>query len=114
MAKKSVATLQTGSKRLTKAIKMIKKEGSESYSFVEKIIDPSFVKDWIANKPLKQVVIPSKPIERIEVNSVKSIESKENIKKDEPQENIIESNVLTKEDESSKKNDIADVSRKGS
>ena len=26
MAKKSVATLQTGSKRLTKAIKMVKKE----------------------------------------------------------------------------------------
>ena len=36
MAKKSVATLQTGSKRLTKVIKMVKKGDSKSYSFVEK------------------------------------------------------------------------------
>ncbi len=60
MAKKSVATLQTGSKRLTKAIKMVKKEGSNSYSFVETIIDPKYVKDWIADKPIQQEVIPSK------------------------------------------------------
>ena len=36
MAKKSVATLQTGSKRLTKAIKMVKKGDATSYSFVER------------------------------------------------------------------------------
>jgi hypothetical protein len=47
MAKKSVATLQTGSKRLTKAIKMVKKNGSDSYSFVETIISPD-----LANKCL--------------------------------------------------------------
>tara|TARA_B100000963_G_scaffold321654_1_gene305168 strand:- start:87126 stop:87281 length:156 start_codon:yes stop_codon:yes gene_type:complete len=46
MAKKSVASLQTGSKRLTKAIKMVKKNNSENYSFVEKIIPPDLVKDW--------------------------------------------------------------------
>ena len=40
MAKKSVATLQTGSKKLTKAIKMVKKNDSNSYSFVETIITP--------------------------------------------------------------------------
>ncbi|MDG1763019.1 MAG: DUF4295 family protein [Flavobacteriaceae bacterium] len=47
MAKKSVATLQTGSKRLTKAIKMVKKNGSESYSFVETIISPDLANNWL-------------------------------------------------------------------
>tara|TARA_B100001057_G_scaffold266356_1_gene266525 strand:- start:491 stop:643 length:153 start_codon:yes stop_codon:yes gene_type:complete len=47
MAKKSVATLQSGSKRLTKAIKMIKKNGSESYSFVETIISPDLANKWL-------------------------------------------------------------------
>jgi hypothetical protein len=47
MAKKSVATLQTGSKRLTKAIKMVKKNGSSSYSFVETIISPDMANKWL-------------------------------------------------------------------
>jgi hypothetical protein len=47
MAKKSVATLQTGSKRLTKAIKMVKKNGSDSYSFVETIITPDLASNWL-------------------------------------------------------------------
>ncbi len=64
MAKKSVATIQTGSKRFTKAIKMVKKEGSGTYSFVETIIDPKHVRDWISNKPIKQEVIPAKPVEK--------------------------------------------------
>jgi len=50
MAKKSVASLQTGSKRLTKAIKMVKKEGSTSYSFVETIINPEQVNDWMSKQ----------------------------------------------------------------
>lgn len=50
MAKKSVASLQTGSKRLTKAIKMIKKNGSSSYSFVETIIPPDLASDWLSKK----------------------------------------------------------------
>ena len=50
MAKKSVASLQTGSKRLTKAIKMIKKEGSKSYSFVETIIPPDLATEWLSKK----------------------------------------------------------------
>tara|TARA_B110000046_G_scaffold105406_1_gene112778 strand:+ start:574 stop:726 length:153 start_codon:yes stop_codon:yes gene_type:complete len=50
MAKKSVATLQTGSKRLTKAIKMVKKEGSASYSFSETIISPDHAKAWLSKK----------------------------------------------------------------
>jgi hypothetical protein len=47
MAKKSVATLQTGAKRLTKAIKMVKKNGSDSYSFVETIISPDLANKWL-------------------------------------------------------------------
>ena len=47
MAKKSVASLQTGSKRLTKAIKMVKKDGSNSYSFVETIMPPDLVNNWL-------------------------------------------------------------------
>ena len=47
MAKKSVATLQSGSKRLTKAIKMVKKNGSDAYSFVETIISPDLANKWL-------------------------------------------------------------------
>jgi|TARA_X000000950_G_scaffold268364_1_gene345824 hypothetical protein len=50
MAKKSVASLQTGSKRLTKAIKMVKKDESNSYSFVETIIAPSLANEWLSKK----------------------------------------------------------------
>ncbi|WP_370392257.1 DUF4295 domain-containing protein [uncultured Winogradskyella sp.] len=47
MAKKSVASLQTGSKRLTKAIKMVKSPKTGSYIFVESIMAPEFVNDWL-------------------------------------------------------------------
>jgi hypothetical protein len=47
MAKKSVATLQSGSKRLSKAIKMVKSPKSGAYTFVEQIMDPSLVKDFL-------------------------------------------------------------------
>ena len=50
MAKKSVATLQTGSKRLTKAIKMVKSPKSGAYTFVEAIMDPEKVNDFLAKK----------------------------------------------------------------
>ena len=52
MAKKAVASLQTSSKKLAKAIKMIKKDGSDSYSFEEKILPQDLVDDWLAGKPL--------------------------------------------------------------
>jgi hypothetical protein len=48
MAKKSVASLQTGSKRLTKAIKMVKSSKTGAYTFVETIIDPENVKDFLS------------------------------------------------------------------
>ncbi len=47
MAKKSVATLQTGSKRLSKAIKMVKSPKTGAYMFVETIISPDLVNDWL-------------------------------------------------------------------
>ena len=50
MAKKSVASLQTGSKRLTKAIKMVKSEKSGSYTLVESVMAPEFVNDFLNKK----------------------------------------------------------------
>ena len=50
MAKKSVASIQTGSKRLTKVIKMVKKGESSSYSFVEKILPSDHVNEWLSKK----------------------------------------------------------------
>ena len=50
MAKKSVASLQTGSKRLSKAIKMIKSPKTGAYIFVESIMAPEKVNDWLAKK----------------------------------------------------------------
>ena len=48
MAKKSVATLQTGSKRLTKAIKMVKSPKTGAYMFVESIMNPEQVNDFLS------------------------------------------------------------------
>ncbi|TVZ25416.1 uncharacterized protein DUF4295 [Gillisia sp. Hel_I_86] len=50
MAKKSVASLQTGSKRLTKAVKMVKSPKTGSYTFVESIMIPEQVNDFLAKK----------------------------------------------------------------
>ena len=50
MAKKSVASLQTGSNRLTKAIKMVKSDKSGAYTFVESIMDPTKVNDILSKK----------------------------------------------------------------
>ncbi|WP_378176949.1 DUF4295 domain-containing protein [Aquimarina sp. SS2-1] len=50
MAKKSVASLQTGSKRLTKAIKMVKSPKTGAYTFVESIMQPDAVDDFFKKK----------------------------------------------------------------
>ena len=50
MAKKSIASLQTGSKRLTKAIKMVKSDKSGAYTFVESIMSPDQVNGWFSKK----------------------------------------------------------------
>ena len=50
MAKKTVATLQTSSKRLTKAIKMVKTEKNGAYTFVESMMLPEKVNEWLSKK----------------------------------------------------------------
>ena len=50
MAKKSVASLQTGSKRLTKAVKMVKSPKTGAYTFVEQILAPEMVNDFLDKK----------------------------------------------------------------
>ena len=50
MAKKTVATLQTGSKKLSKAIKMVKSPKTRAYIFQEKILPSDLVNDWLSKK----------------------------------------------------------------
>lgn len=50
MAKKSVGTIQTGTKRLTKAVKMVKSPKSGAYTFVERIMNPEEVNDFLKSK----------------------------------------------------------------
>ena len=50
MAKKTVATLQTGSKKLSKAIKMVKSPKTGAYIFQEKILRSDLVSDWLSKK----------------------------------------------------------------
>ena len=50
MAKKTVATLQGISKRLTKAIKMVKSPKTGAYTFVESVMSPEVVNDWLNKK----------------------------------------------------------------
>ena len=50
MAKKSVASLQTGSKRLTKAIKMVKSDKTGAYTFVESIMAPEKENEWLSKQ----------------------------------------------------------------
>ena len=61
MAKKAVASLQTGSKKLAKAIRMIKKDGSDNYSFEERILPQDLVNDWLAGKPIVKKEEPPMP-----------------------------------------------------
>ena len=46
MAKKSVATLQSGSKKLTKAIKMVRSTKKDSYQFKEAIVAKDQLKSF--------------------------------------------------------------------
>jgi hypothetical protein len=50
MAKKTVGSLQTGSKRLTKAIKMVKSPKTGAYTFVESIMIPEQVNSFLSKK----------------------------------------------------------------
>ncbi|SDM83194.1 DUF4295 domain-containing protein [Kriegella aquimaris] len=50
MAKKTVASLQTSSKRLTKAIKMVKSPKTGAYTFQESVMTPEVVNEWLSKK----------------------------------------------------------------
>lgn len=47
MAKKSIATLQTGSKKMTKVIKMVKSPKSGAYVFEEKVVNADEVEAFL-------------------------------------------------------------------
>ncbi len=47
MAKKTVATLQTGSKKMTKVIKMVKSPKSGAYVFEERVVNADEVNDFL-------------------------------------------------------------------
>jgi hypothetical protein len=50
MAKKTVASLQTSSKRLTKAIKMVKSPKTGAYTFVDAVMTPEEVDEFLKKK----------------------------------------------------------------
>ncbi|SRX55395.1 DUF4295 domain-containing protein [Aequorivita sp. CIP111184] len=50
MAKKTVGSIQTSTKRLTKAIKMVKSPKTGAYTFSESIMTPEMVNDWLNKK----------------------------------------------------------------
>jgi hypothetical protein len=90
MAKKAVASLQTGSKKLAKAIRMIKKDGSNSYSFEERILPQELVNDWLAGKPIvkKEIPTPVQPAAEVKAEEpaaeVKAEEPAAEVKAEEP------------------------------
>ena len=90
MAKKAVASLQTGSKKLAKAIRMIKKDGSNSYSFEERILPQDLVNDWLAGKPIvkKEAPAPVQPVAEVKAEEpaaeVKAEEPAAEVKAEEP------------------------------
>ena len=50
MAKKSVVSLQTGTKKLTKAIKMVKSPKTGAYVFVERVMAGDQVNGFLKEK----------------------------------------------------------------
>lgn len=50
MAKKTVASLQTSSKRLTKVIKMVRSQKTGAYTFVDTVTAPEFVDEFLKKK----------------------------------------------------------------
>ena len=53
MAKKAVISLQTSSKKLVKAIRVVKKEEDKGYCFDENLLPQDLVNDWLAGKPIE-------------------------------------------------------------
>jgi hypothetical protein len=53
MAKKAVTSPLIGSKKLVKAIRVVKKDEDKGYCFDEKILPQDLVNDWLAGKPIE-------------------------------------------------------------
>jgi hypothetical protein len=53
MAKKAVTSPLIGSKKLVKAIRVVKKDVDKGYCFDEKILPQDLVNDWLAGKPIE-------------------------------------------------------------
>ena len=53
MAKKAVSSPLIGSKKLVKAIRVVKKDEDKGYCFDEKILPQDLVNDWLAGKPIE-------------------------------------------------------------
>lgn len=47
MAKKVVATLQSGSKKMTKVVRMVKSKKTNAYNFEEKVMHADQVDDFL-------------------------------------------------------------------
>lgn len=50
MAKKVVASLQTGSKKFTKVIRAVKNPKTGAYTFEEKVMNADAAKEYLKNK----------------------------------------------------------------
>ena len=108
MAKKAVASLQTGSKKLAKAIRMIKKDGSNSYSFEERILPQDLVNDWLAGKPIvkKETPTPVQPAAEVKAEEPAAEEVKgeepasEEVKAEEPASEEVKAEEPTAEEKS--------------
>ena len=98
MAKKAVASLQTGSKKLAKAIRMIKKDGSDSYSFEERILPQDLVNDWLAGKPIVKKEEPAKP--KAEEPAAEEVKAEEPAAEEVKAEETNKAEEQTSEDES--------------
>ena len=84
MAKKAVASLQIGSKKLVKAIRVVKKDEDKGYCFDEKILPQDLVNDWLAGKPIEiKQVEPAKEEPKAE-ESAKEEPKAEEPAKEEP------------------------------
>ena len=110
MAKKAVASLQTGSKKLAKAIRMIKKDGSNSYSFEERILPQDLVNDWLAGKPIVRKEAP-KPVQPA-AEEVKAEEpAAEEVKAEEPVAEEVKAEETDKAEEQTSEDESKDESK---
>jgi len=85
MAKKAVISLQTSSKKLVKAIRVVKKDEDKGYCFVEKMLPQDLVNDWLAGKPIEiKQAQPAKEDPKSEEPAAKEDPKSEEPAKEEP------------------------------